>query len=265
MLIDSHIHVGQFEYLYESPDCLMQFLSRVGVSYFAVSSTTICEGNYEKVFAELTELQQLCGHRIIPVLWILPQMLEDGGLNRFMDSGIRWRCIKIHPQLHPRAWLPGSDALKQVVSIASILQIPLLVHTGEMEGCYPSLYEDAFATYPNVTFILAHGRPIDETIEMMVKHLNCWVDTAFMPIEHVRKLCDEHLSDRVLWGTDYPIPKYYYPDIDTIGYYHDLVKQLRRTVNQDDFNKITCRNFERLFLESFNCSSTSQIPSICSQ
>jgi len=81
----------------------------------------------------------------------------------------------------------------------------------------------------------------------MKKHSNVWTDTAFMPIENIAKLCDEKLSNRILWGTDYPIPKYYYPDMDMRTYYTDLVQQLKDSTSQEDFEAITRQNFERLF------------------
>ena len=59
----------------------------------------------------------------------------------------------------------------------------------------------------------------------------------------------ENLSERVLWGSDYPIPKYYYPDMDMKTYYLDLVQKLKNSVSQEDFEKITHKNFEKLFGE----------------
>lgn len=247
MLFDSHIHFGQFYDLYTSPTELKRFLDSVGVERFAASSTTICEGDYDKVIAETRELADVCGSRFLPVLWITQPMLKDGGLFQLMDAGIRWRCLKIHPQLHPTIWINDSHEMKWVVSMASVLQMPLLIHTGEKEGSCPKLYEKAVSDFPNVTFILAHGRPINDTIELMKKYPNVWCDTAFMPTENIVKLCDEKLSNHVLWGTDYPIPKYYYPEKDLRTYYLDLAQKLVDSISQEDFELITHKNFEKLF------------------
>lgn len=247
MLFDSHIHFGQFHDIYTSPTELRAFLDSVGVERFAASSTTICESDYDKVIAETKDLADICGRRFLPVLWITPPMLNDGGLFKLMDSGIRWRCLKIHPQLHPTTWIDDSHEMKWVVSMASVLQIPLLIHTGEKEGCNPKLYEKPISDFPNVVFILAHGRPISDTIELMKKHSNVWCDTAFMPTGNIVKLCDEKMSNRVLWGSDYPIPKYYYPKKDMRTYYLDLVQKLKDSTSQEDFELITYKNFEKLF------------------
>ena len=247
MLFDSHIHFGQFYDLYTSPTELKRFLDSVGVERFAASSTTICEGDYDKVIAETRELADICGSRFLHMLWITQPMLKDGGLFRLMDSCIHWRCLKIHPQLHPTTWIDDSHEMKWVVSMASVLQMPLLIHTGEKEGCYPKLYEKVVSDFPNVTFILAHGRPINDTIELMKKYPNVWCDTAFMPTENIVKLCDEKLSNHVLLGTDYPIPKYYYLDMDMKIYYIDLVQKLKDSISQGDFELITHKNFKKLF------------------
>ena len=78
--MDFHIHLGQFYNQYTSPTDLRDFLDSVGVERFAASSTTICEGNYERVIAETKELANICGSQFLPVLWITPPMLKDDGL-----------------------------------------------------------------------------------------------------------------------------------------------------------------------------------------
>lgn len=248
MFIDSHIHVGQFYDIYTTPTELIQFLDSVGVVRFAVSSTTICEGNYEKVIAEMKELIAIGNDRVIPVLWIVPQMLEDGGIEKFMDSGISWKCVKIHPQLHPTEWTDEKKCLNAVCAFSTTIQAPLLIHTGDKQGCYPSLFENAIKSKPMLRFILAHGRPVDEAIALMEKYENVWVDTAFMPITNIVKCCQAGFVDRILWGSDYPIPKYYYRGQDMKAYYTNLIKELRNSISAKDYLKITETNAERLFV-----------------
>ncbi len=57
----------------------------------------------------------------------------------------------------------------------------------------------------------------------------------------------EKLSDRVLWGTDYPIPKFFHKDLDMKTYYHDLLSELQNSVSESDYEKITKNNFQKLF------------------
>lgn len=247
MFNDSHIHIGQFNDIYTTPTELIHYLDSVGVMRFAASSTSICEGDYDKVIAEMQELVEAGGSKIYPVLWVLPQMLEDGGLEKFMDSGINWKCVKIHPQLHPKKWLADERCIVSVCRFASTLLVPLLIHTGEMSGCYPKQFEHVIKRFPNLVFILAHGRPIEQTVSLMKTYQNVWTDTAFMPINNVVRLYDEKLSDRVLWGTDYPIPKFFFKDLDMKTYYQDLLLELHNSVSESDYEKITKNNFQKLF------------------
>lgn len=213
-------------------------MDSVGVERFACSSTTICEGDYDKVLAEMSELYHIAGGRVQPVLWILPQTLSDDGLQRFLDSNIPWRMLKIHPQLNPLAWQSGSRTLQKVIRLAKRLQLPLLIHTGEFAGCYPSLFERAIRHNPSVTFILAHGRPLDETANLLQRYPNVFADTAFMPVEHIAKLCHFGLAHRILWGTDVPIQRYYSRKEDIVVYYKKRLCELRNVVSNEHYETI---------------------------
>ena len=237
-MTDHHTHIGQFYDIYTSPSELIHVMDSVGVERFACSSTTICEGNYEKVLSEMSELVRIAVNRVLPVLWMLPQMLSDGGLQRFLDSGIPWKMLKIHSQLNPLAWQCGSRNLQKVIRLAKRLQLPLLIHTGEFAGCYPSLFERAIRYNPSVTFILAHGRPLDETISLMQKYPNVLTDTAFMPVEHIAELCQRGFSDKILWGTDIPIQKYYNRSENLIDYYQNRLRKLKTAVTIEQYGTI---------------------------
>ena len=237
-MTDHHTHIGQFYDIYTSPSELIRVMDSVGVEQFACSSTTICEGDYDKVLAEMSELQTLAGHRLLPVLWIVPQMLHNGGLQSYLQSDIPWRMLKIHPQLHPLAWHCGGKNLQKVLHLAKQMHVPLLIHTGEFAGCYPSLFESAIRYNPSVMFILAHGRPIDETIALLQYYPNVLTDTAFMPVEHIAELCRLGLSHRILWGTDVPIQKYYNHDESLIDYYQNRLIELQIVISPKDYETI---------------------------
>ena len=248
MICDAHIHVGQFYDIYTSPKQLVAFLDSVGIKCFAVSSTSICEGGYNKVLDEMCQLSELIGTRMVPVLWIIPNMFNDGGLDLFEKSGIVWRCLKIHPQLHPTKWELGGESMKLLLQRARIHNLPVLIHTGDYDFCHAGLYSRLAKENPDVLFVLAHGRPIDETINVMKECNNVYTDTAFMPTENIVKLCEHGLVDRTLWGTDYPIPKYYYRKKNMKRYYDSILSSLRNNTKMSDFEKITSTNFCKLFL-----------------
>lgn len=237
-MIDHHTHIGQFYDLHTSPSELIRIMDSVGVEQFACSSTTICEGDYNKVLLEMSELLMLTGHRLLPVLWIVPQMLHNDGLQRFLDSGIRWRMLKIHPQLHQLEWQCAGANLRKVLHLAKQMHVPLLIHTGDFAGCYPSLFERAIRYNPSVMFILAHGRPIDETIALLQRYPNVLTDTAFMPLEHLAELCQRGLSHKILWGTDIPIQKYYNRSENLIDYYQNRLRELKTAITIEQYETI---------------------------
>ena len=72
MLIDSHIHVGQYFDRYFSSQQISSLMKTVGVDYYAVSSNTMCEENYPKVLDELHELIALDSEKVLPVMSITP-------------------------------------------------------------------------------------------------------------------------------------------------------------------------------------------------
>ena len=247
MLFDAHTHIGQYYDLYTTSEDIITFLYSVGVDKFAVSSTTTCEENYAKVITELKELMSIAADRAYPILWITPKMIRSWAVFSMFDQGIEWKCLKIHPQLHPTEWLEGSPLMSLVASIASIKRLPILIHTGEMDGCYPRQYEWIIKSQPDVTFILAHGRPLDQTMDLMERYENVWCDTAFMPTENIVKLCRKGLTGHVLWGSDYPIPQHYNPDIDIKDYYNALISDLHQAIDENVFIHITETNFQSLF------------------
>lgn len=226
----------------------MKFLNSVGIDIFAVSSTTTCERNYEKVLSEMKEISHIGGKRVLPILWVLPEMFRGKIIDQFLESEIPWSMLKIHPQASPAgSWEIDSKNTVQLISLAKRLNLPILIHTGEDEGCYPKQFKNIITANPDIKFILAHGRPLDQTMAILKDFPNAWCDTAFMPIENIVRLYQAGLTDKVLWGTDYPIPKYYYPKQDMKQYYYSLLSKLKDSVSTEAYEKITNLNARRLF------------------
>lgn len=222
-------------------------MDSVGIERFVVSSTSICEGNYKKVLREINTLVATESRRVIPILWIIPQMLYDCGVEYFLESGIHWQCLKIHPQLNPEEWNPNNKNIKQVVQLAKQMDVPILIHTGTLPYCHAGLYRQLLLENNDIPFILAHGRPIEETIDILESCPNAFTDTAFMSTEDIVKLCNEKLSERVLWGTDYPIPKYFFRTKKMKNYYQHLLSSLENCVTHKQFLDITTNNAKKIW------------------
>ena len=245
MLIDSHIHIGKFFDEYYSPSYISQLMADVGVDYYAVSSTTICEENYIKVLSELHELILLDGPKVLPVMWITPEGLK-GNIAWFLEANITWRMLKIHPFLHQKEWRPDGELFAEVLDIARELQLPLLIHTGNEACCKADIYEQAVKENPDIVFILAHGRPIDSSIRIARRYENAYIDSAFMPIEHMKLFIENSLSEKLLWGTDMCIPLHFEHSIDLTAYYQQKLISFRSISTQEQYENVICNNIIRL-------------------
>ncbi len=246
MIIDSHVHVGQFYDRYFSPAFVSQLMSSVGVNYYAVSSTTMCDEDYLKVLAEIKELIALDGKRVLPVMWITPYGLQ-GSIAWFLESDVPWRCLKVHPFLHPGDWEPCGPQFCEVIDIARELHIPLLIHTGNDESCQCGKYGKMIAENADVNFILAHGQPLKQLMPILRSCANAYADSAFMPVEQMCLVVSEGFGHKLLWGTDMCIPKHFYPEVNLADYYREKIVRFRESCPPSQFHQVTQKNAQNLF------------------
>ena len=217
MIIDSHVHVGWYINGYHSPLAVWGSLYKAGVSKICVSSTSICAELYNNVKTEFYQLIALAGRdNIKPILWITPKMIKKKWpLKYLFKSKIEWYGIKLHYIAHPQ-FANSIFWETNYIQIAKRLgNVPVLLHTGEWDTCRAAVFQQIIVDNPDLTFALAHGRPIHETIFLMKQYPNMWTDTAFMPIEDIKKLKEECLTARTIFGSDAPINRIYYPDLST--------------------------------------------------
>ena len=246
MFIDCHIHIGQYYNNYFAPYTVYQLMEQLGVEYYIASSTTQCEENYSKVLDEFRQLIDIAGEKVLPVMWITPEGLK-GNIAWYLESDIKWRCLKIHPFLHKHIWNPQGELLKEVIDIARELKVPLLIHTGNEDECQSRIFEDAIAENADVTFILAHGRPYKDASAITKTYDNAYVDSAFMSVDEMKLFIDDRLSHKLLWGTDMCIPRHFYPNIDMQQYYIGKINAFRNVCTPKQFEQVTCDNALKVF------------------
>lgn len=251
MLIDTHIHVGQFYNLYFAPSEIHNLMEQMCVRYYAVSSTSICEENYKKVLDEIRELIDIDGDKVLPVMWITPLGLQ-GNIAWYLESDIKWRMLKIHPFLNSQEWMNKPTLYAEVCDIAREMDLPILIHSGNEKCCQCFVFEEMIAANANINFILAHGRPLRQAIQLGQNYANVFIDSAFMPIKDMKRLVELGLSHKLLWGTDMCIPKYFDLTIDLETYYNNKIKSFRGCCAEEDFKKVTYENAAKLFNIEFD-------------
>jgi predicted TIM-barrel fold metal-dependent hydrolase len=215
MLFDIHVHMGQYFDDYYTPPRILRTLKAAGITHFAYSSTsTVVTDDPGFLLEERVAMHELSGGRAVPILWVTHDMLKNSrDLSLYMDdAGGRIAGLKIHGE--SEKWLPFLDVdkdFRRVFDIAKERGMFVKVHTGEKsEWCEAGAFGNVCKKYRDVPVILAHGRPLSTAIYVLIKNPNAYVDTSFMPHEHLRELIgvarERGFPDRILFGTDTPIP-----------------------------------------------------------
>ena len=225
-MIDNHVHVGWYTDGYHSPGEVWQAELEAGI-----------DEEYELVIQEMQELKRLGDAHIYPILWLSPEMMRTGGLSYMLHSNIKWQGVKFHWKAH-QEWFYKKELFHNALEVARWLQVPVLLHTGEFEICRANIFFEICYKYNDLFFVLAHGRPINETIDVLSRCPNTYVDTAFMPIEDIKKLVVSGFTDRILFGTDSPINLLFYKNMTTTEYIKDCLRKLEEELSPIDYNQI---------------------------
>ena len=207
MLFDIHVHMGQFFDDYYTPPRVLRTLRAAGITHFAYSSTsTIVTDDAGFLLEECIAMHELSNGNAKPILWVTHDMLKKSkDLSLYMnEAGGKIVGLKVHGV--SEHWDPFGKNLKRAFDIAKEHKIFVMLHTGEREECEAGLYNRICSAYADVPVVLAHGRPLPQTIQMLRECPNTYVDTSFMPHEHLQILLNAGFADRILFGTDTPIP-----------------------------------------------------------
>ena len=131
--------------------------------------------------------------------------------------------LKIHPQV--QAFYPNEERFEPLWELCEELALPVIVHVGMtgLGACEPGgsgvafdygrpmLMDMVAARHPGLTVVMAHfGYPWHlEVLASALHKTNVWVDLSgwrprYVPAE-VKRDAATRLSDRFVWGSDYPM------------------------------------------------------------
>ena len=227
MVVDNHVHVGWYTDGYHAPQEVWHSLLAAGVDNIAVSSTSTCAELYKVVVREMRSLIKLGGDRIHPILWLTPKMMKCRyALPYMLHSKVAWYGVKLHWEAHPE-WAHNKKLLNKALDVARQLKLPMLLHTGEKVNCEAQRFERIIADSPDITFVLAHGRPIEQTISILNRFNNVYVDTAFMTESSLWQLVNHNLANKILFGSDTPINELFFHLISTSEYIAKQIEMVR--------------------------------------
>ena len=243
LFCDSHFHVGRFHNYNATPAKINKIVNALNIKQIAVSSLSACTESYVQLKKEHLELEALLPGRVLSILWLSPQFLKKRGWDSILNSGIKWKGLKVHGLQHK----PDNSFYNRVVEIAKHYSFPVIIHTGGSAETDAGAYRKIIEKNNSVTFILAHGRPISDTLDILHANDNVWVDTSFMPLENITLLLDKGLSKKIVYGSDYPAFKYFYHDVNELDYMRSRISEIRMNSDGSSFRDITCMNFQRVF------------------
>jgi predicted TIM-barrel fold metal-dependent hydrolase len=236
-MFDHHIHIGQFEEMYYDPLEILQIVVDSGVSGCIYSSTTSGKDGvkYNEIRKEIELTLSRFPHETFkPYLWYVPSYKNEGITIEKAMNDLPYQGIKIHPVAND--WdrtVPGNDRiLHDLFEYADEYRIPILIHTGPNGVDAPNTFEDFFVKYSKVKYVIAHCRPIEDAIKILIKYDNVFGDTSFVPEEWMIKLVQSGLKDKIYTGSDFPITHYWEThlsgnsDTSLINQYCDDIMQM---------------------------------------
>ena len=219
---DYHIHIGQWNDQYFSPQEVFSKLKQAGKTGCVFMSTTSCAplhpdnkeeiiNLYEKVRNEISAAMKTADEinfNAKPYYWVVPLFHLSGiSFEQVFKETPDYCGLKIHPLAHN--WNPKikerSKLLTKVFEFAKEKQLPIIIHTGISEDDSPRLYEKWFKKFSNVKVTLAHCRNLPETKYLFDTYPQINGDTAFIPQENLEYFTSNGYENRLIYGSDFPI------------------------------------------------------------
>jgi uncharacterized protein len=180
-------------------------------------------GFTEDVNEWVSDFRDRAGGRVLGFGGIHPAACGNvrGEMRRLLDK-LRLDGIKIHPphqDLSPDGYRTGTcPELATVYTFCHERGVPVMFHTGtsvfpgaRSRRGEPLLLDDVAVDFPGLKIIMAHGgRPLwtDQAFFLLRRHRNLWLDISGIPPKRLLESFPriEEVSDRVLFGTDWPSP-----------------------------------------------------------
>jgi hypothetical protein len=221
-LMGAHGSAAKAEEFLSNPPGFLDYLDQCGVERAVLVNYVSPEvvGYSEKANDFVLDFCRGHADRLIAAGGVLPDRPDPAGeVERLYRGGLR--ALKIHPphQLFaPNAYLHELPRLREVYEAASRLRMPVILHTGTSvfplarnRFGQPILAEDVAVDFPDLVLVLAHGgRPLwmNEAMFLARRFPNVYLEVSSVPPSRLLGYFPdlERLSDKVLFGSDWPGP-----------------------------------------------------------
>lgn len=251
---DAHLHMGHLSDAdIMQPFDVQSFIQSHNVSGGAIMPTASIGGN-DDFNLHLDLYKKASFEGLMPILYITPNFLECIK-GRYDIASLKFLGIKIHPD----AVEYDRQSLELVIKFAHRQNFPIFIHTGGKESCESIRFEYVIKKFPYQTFVLCHARPSDQAFYLLDKYPNVWVDTAFLPIEDLQCLISEKNEKRILFGTDFPVNRWY-PDLPCEDKWYEMqVADIQKNLPATMAENVLCNNYMRFKKQYTNSLNLNQL------
>ncbi len=225
MICDGHVHVGTPGVGDIPPEASPRFVADMLLKYhvaeFIFSSLSAQFGaSLEVLEREAHETKDSFGDGAHAFLWLTGSLYEADPDLKALESGL-WDGVKLHGK--ETSWATERPKqLERIVAICEDRSFPIQFHTGEDEGSLPHEILPFVMRHPRLRADFAHCRPLGDAIRCLRECPWLFADTSFMPPENYAALVNAGVSDRVMFGTDFPTHVQFYEGTARELYANDL-------------------------------------------
>jgi predicted TIM-barrel fold metal-dependent hydrolase len=209
MIVDSHMHVGEFPLFNVAMD-------RAGLvremREHDISTGLVFHPDNELVRSIIGETPGVYG-----LVWANPRASDAATQTRRLldEPGSKFRGVKLHPLLD--GYHPDDPAVHPIIELLIERGLPALVHCGHPIFTLPWSIEELIRRYPEARVILGHmGHGniiyINAAIDVAARNPNVYLETSGMPMHSkIREAVERVGPDRVLYGSDTP---FHHPSVE---------------------------------------------------
>lgn len=243
-LYDIHIHFGEYRGCFFPPEDINEVLLRCGVNQYSAMlfPNTLPANKDRDTWLNIKMIER--NSKVDLILVVTPEMIKTDENLSILDS-LPYKMIKLHGCLHN--WHPNGKVIRRVFSLAKTRNIPIMLHTGGRAKSDAGSYYRICSEFPSVKVILAHSRPIGDTINIMQQCSNVYADTSCVSAKKIRLFESEGLINRLLFGTDFPVPIFYTNETNLQEWYTRNISEIISSIGLQSFNTIANKNYADFF------------------
>lgn len=181
MIIDFHTHMREGQGVVED---FIRAMDENNID-IAVVSNIVRSAQHppEEVNEFLYRVVQKYPDRLIGFACVMPQQDGAAELLEHYVHDFGFKGLKLHPPIQD--FSPADPSISPVIEKAIELDIPILIHTGEIfvKGSRlrygdPVLVDELALAHPKAKIVIAHGDPLGDAPCITGKHENVYMDTT---------------------------------------------------------------------------------------